>query len=96
MAGNPPVCLICEYSPALLGVGTPRPRLSWQLGAGPRGYTQTAYQVLVAQSEESLRRDDGDLWDSGKVDSGRSVNVEYDGRKLKSRMRCYWKVRIWD
>ena len=88
--------LKCEYSRGLLGIGTSRPRLSWQLNPGPRGYRQTAYQVLVAHNEESLERDEGDLWDSGKVASDSSIHIQYDGHKLKSRMRCYWKVRIWD
>ena len=36
------------------------------------------------------------MWDSGKVESGQSVQVEYAGRPLESRQRCHWKVRVWD
>ncbi|MDR3677653.1 MAG: family 78 glycoside hydrolase catalytic domain [Acidobacteriota bacterium] len=76
-----------------------RPRLSWLLEAekaGARGLSQTAYQVLVATSPEKLRAQDGDLWNSGKVDSGNSIQVEYAGKALASRTHCWWKVRAWD
>ena len=61
-----------------------------------RSQKQTVYQVLVASTEELLKNDKADLWDSGKVESDQSIQVEYAGRALESRMRCYWKVRVWD
>ncbi len=57
---------------------------------------QTAYRILVASDPEFLRDGRGDLWDSGKVTSNRSIQVVYGGRPLTSQMRCYWKVRVWD
>ena len=92
--------LRCEYRENPLGVDTPRPRLSWVIDESEqrsevRGQRQTAYQVLVASSEELLAKDHGDLWDSGKVESDQSIQVEYAGKALESRMRCYWKVRVW-
>ena len=77
--------LRCEYLREPLGVDTPQPRLSWIINSNRRGERQTAYQVLVASSEELLGKDQGDLWDSGKVESGQSVQVEYAGRPLESR-----------
>jgi alpha-L-rhamnosidase len=50
----------------------------------------------VASSAEKLRADFGDKWDSGKVASEKSVNILYQGRKLSSGEKCYWKVRVWD
>jgi alpha-L-rhamnosidase len=61
----------------------------------PRGVKQVAYQILVASSEERLARDEGDLWDSGKVESDQSLHVEYAGKPLSSRMECFWKVKVW-
>ncbi len=61
-----------------------------------RGQRQTAYQVLVASTPELLAKHQGDLWDSGKVESDRSIQVAYEGRPLESRMSCHWKVRVWD
>ncbi len=88
--------LKCEYRTDPLGVDVTKPRLSWKLDSTGRGTVQTAYQVIVASTQDALRRDEGDLWDSGKVESDQSVHVVYAGKPLKSRQRCYWKVRIWD
>jgi alpha-L-rhamnosidase len=88
--------LRCEYAIDPLGLGTTRPRLSWALVSSRRGERQTAYHVLVARSEEALARNEGDLWDSGRVVSDRSVHVAYAGSPLVSRQRAFWKVRVWD
>jgi alpha-L-rhamnosidase len=87
--------LRCEYRENPLGIDLPKPRLSWIIESTDRGERQTAYQVLVASSEHVLKKDTGDLWDSGKVESGQSIHVEYAGKPLDSRQRCYWKVRVW-
>lgn len=79
-----PVNLRCEYTINPLGIDVLRPRLSWVLEHSERGHTQSAYQILVASSRENLLNDRGDIWDSGKVDSDRSVNVEYEGKPLES------------
>ena len=55
-----------------------------------------AYQVLVASSPELLSANKGDLWDSGKVTSEQSTYIPYAGVSLASRMRCFWKVCVWD
>ena len=60
-----------------------------------RGRKQIAYQVLVASTPGLLAKDQGDLWDSGKVVSDQSIQVEYAGKPLESRMTCHWKVRVW-
>ena len=93
--------LRCEYRENPLGIDVVKPRLSWVIEvrgrrSEDRGQRQTAYQVLVASSEELLEQDKGDLWDSGKVESNQSIQVEYAGKPLESRMHCHWKVRVWD
>jgi len=88
--------LRCEYRTNPLGIDIRSPRLSWVIASERRGELQTAYQVLVASSEELLKQDKGDLWDSGKVASDQSIHVEYKGKPLMSRMDCHWKVRVWD
>lgn len=89
--------LRCEYRNNPQGIDETQPRLSWLLDADDaRGIKQTAYQILVASSAALLKKDTGDLWDSGKVVSGESVNVPYAGHPLASRQTCFWKVRIYD
>ncbi len=88
--------LRCEYLTDPLGVDVARPRLSWTLRAVGRARRQSAYQVLVASAAERLTANQGDLWDSGRVDGNRSVGVIYEGAPLESGQRCWWAVRVWD
>ncbi|HZI32315.1 MAG TPA: DUF3395 domain-containing protein, partial [Candidatus Binatia bacterium] len=88
--------LRCEYLSNPLGIGTVKPRLSWILESSQRGAKQTAYRILVASSQELLKKNIGDLWDSGKVMADDSSQITYEGRPLASRERCFWKVRTWD
>ncbi len=85
-----------EYTDHPLGIDVMRPRLSWKLESDERGQYQTAYKVQVATSEEKLRADAPDMWDTGKVESGQSVNVVYEGKPLESGQRYYWRVKVWD
>jgi alpha-L-rhamnosidase len=91
-----PVGLKCEYRVDPLGIDEGAPRLSWALESEGRGQVQSAYRILAASSEEKLEAEVDLLWDSGRVESGRSVSVEYEGEALRSRSRCVWKVRVWD
>lgn len=77
------------------GIDAVNPRLTWELSSNLRGIVQTAYRILIASSPDKLEADEGDLWDSGKVKSDRSIQVAYEGNPLRSRMRCYWKVKVW-
>ncbi len=88
--------LKCEYRVNPLGIDAAAPRLNWRLVSDARGVAQSAYQILVASSEDKLTEDAADLWNSGKVESDRSAHVPYAGSPLSSRQPCYWKVRVWD
>jgi alpha-L-rhamnosidase len=88
-----------EYLANPIQLDIAKPRLSWKLkpeGPGGRNISQQAYQILVASSTELLAQEKGDLWDSGRVESAQSILVPYAGSPLKSRQRCFWKVRVWD
>ena len=91
-----PVQLSCEYRTDPLGIGERLPRLSWVLKSEGRGHVQAAYQVLVARNEGKLEAEENLLWDSGKVESDRSVGIAYGGEELGSASHCVWKVRVWD
>ncbi|MEW6073791.1 MAG: alpha-L-rhamnosidase C-terminal domain-containing protein [Planctomycetota bacterium] len=89
--------LRCEYLEDPLGLDVPAPRLSWKLRAPgeERGVRQIAYRILVASSAEKLARDEGDRWDSGRVESAPAAHVEFGGGPLPARAVCHWKVRVW-
>jgi alpha-L-rhamnosidase len=88
--------LTCEYAANPLGVDTPQPRFGWLLRSDERSQLQSAYRVLVATSQKQLQANVGAIWDSGKVSSDRSVNIEYQGKPLSSGEKRYWRVRVWD
>ena len=66
-----------------LGIDDTTPNFSWQLRDAERGAKQTAYEVLVASSPELLAQGKADVWNSGRVASGQSLNVRYGGPALK-------------
>lgn len=88
--------LRCEYAVNPLGIDVAQPQLSWVIESDRRGYRQSAYRILVAATLEKLQKDQGDLWDSGKVESAQSINVPYAGSALQSGQRCFWKVSVWN
>ncbi len=66
----------------------------WQLP--PLVASQSAYQILVATSEEKLGNNIGDLWDSGRVEEPWSPDIEHKGLELKRGNTYFWKARIFD
>jgi alpha-L-rhamnosidase len=85
-----------EYASAPLAIGTRIPRFSWEVPLEGRGRRQTAYQVRVATAESFLSSGMPNVWDSGKVLSSQSINVEYAGEPLRSNMDYFWDVQVWD
>jgi len=88
--------LRCEYMENPLGIDISNPRFSWIIESSKRAKFQTGYRILVASSLKKLEEDNGDMWDSGKVESDNSVNIEYQGSSLKSGKKYFWKVLAWD
>ena len=95
-AAGTPDHLRCEYLENPLGTDALFPHLSWQSDSTVRNWTQAAYEIFVASTDEGLRAGKADIWDSGKVDSAESVGIVYRGPALESRKRYFWKVRVWD
>jgi alpha-L-rhamnosidase len=90
------VSLKCENKGYPLGVDIVNPRLSWISESDHRGVTQSAYQISVASSVQKLDEGTPDLWDSQKVSSGNSIQIDYNGKPLESNQKYFWKVKIWD
>jgi alpha-L-rhamnosidase len=94
--GLRPTDLKCQWEVNPPAINSTHPRLSWLLDSRQRDQIQTAYQILVSSSPLKLASDTGDLWNSGKVDSSRTLDIRYEGEPLASCLVCYWKVRVWD
>ncbi|WP_343690656.1 family 78 glycoside hydrolase catalytic domain [Chitinophaga sp.] len=79
-----------EYTIEPLGIDIPHPRFSWQMNADKPNTSQSFYSIEVST-------DRGDIvWQSGKVKSGISLNIAYNGAPLKPRTIYQWKVKVWN
>ena len=93
---QPPFDLSCEYLGNPIEIDIPNPRLSWILNHEKRNQSQSAYQIIVSSRETLSNNGEGDLWNTGKILSQKSINIEYNGEPLKSNCISYWRVKWWD
>lgn len=71
------------------------PHFSWKIQSDAPMYQQ-GYEIQVATDSLQLTINKADLWNSAKIQTPASVMVPYKGKELKSRMLCYWRVRVWN
>jgi len=88
--------LTCEYTINPLGLDERLPRLSWTLVSGQRNQKQTAYELIVSDKLNDIRKKEGTVWSTGKVTSDQNIHITYAGKPLQSFTRYYWRVRIYD
>ena len=86
------VNLRTDYMEEPVGIDTEAPVFSWEMESAQRGILQTHYQIVV--KKDSLEGDT--VWDSRKVEDGRSVNIAYAGEPLESQTKYVWTVQVWD
>ncbi|HHW00647.1 MAG TPA: family 78 glycoside hydrolase catalytic domain, partial [Clostridiaceae bacterium] len=91
-----PAGLMVDLLSKPLGIENDQPKFSWIVNDADNNEVQTAYQILVASSEDNINNDNGDVWDSGKIISDESSAVPYNGPELQADSIYYWKVRTWD
>lgn len=84
-----------EYKTNPIGIGAKVPRFSWEIKSEERNTVQIAYRVKCADSFENLTNEKNLLWDSSKVESDQSIQLEYQGGELVSGQRVYWQVKVW-
>jgi len=88
--------LRCESRSNPLGVDKLKPQFSWELRSRQRSVLQTAYRILVADDSTFLKKNTGNIWDSKKVLSSNSIQVNYVGKPLPSVKKYFWKLMVWD
>ena len=74
-------------------VQSENPLFHWVLD--PQSKTSVAYQILVSGDLNTLEKNQGDLWDSGKIKSPLFSSL-YLGSPLRQNKVYYWKVRYWE
>ena len=80
----------CEYAVNPLGIDVQKPRFSWMVQALERGAGQSGWQIRVTEEGKN------EVWDSGKIESDDSVNIQYGGEPLKSGTIYRWELTVWD
>ena len=90
-----PSGLMCELlsHPELSRLTNPTPYFDWIVNSDKPGDFQTAFRIMVASSPELLKNATPDLWNTGTVLSGQSINISYAGKPLSSNTSFWWKVK---
>ncbi|MBD5781633.1 family 78 glycoside hydrolase catalytic domain [Pelagicoccus sp. NFK12] len=78
-----------------IGLDDSTPRLSWQLADKRYGAAQSSYQIQASSRKDAWDASDL-LWDTGRVQSDRSLHLPYGGPNLQSGQQVFWRTRIWD
>lgn len=92
--GQSLVDLRIDYMENPIGIDNPVPRLSWKISDRRQGAHQTAYRIIVGTDSINILNGQGNVWDTGKLESDR-ILVTYEGKRIKPFTRYYWKVISW-
>ncbi|GAA5130141.1 hypothetical protein JIN84_04270 [Luteolibacter yonseiensis] len=82
--------------PHLTTIPDKTPEFAWIYQPSRRGDFQSARRIIVASTPLLAGKGTGDIWDSGKISSGDSVDVGYTGPELVAGQTYSWRVRTWD
>jgi len=88
--------LLCNNLTNPIGVGVMHPDFSWQLTSQKRNVMQTAYEIRLGKNESGLKKNNGLLWSTHKIQNDQSVHINYEGSPLQSGKKYFWQVRVWD
>ncbi len=72
------------------------PVFSWIINSPERNQSQKAYRIIISSDRKIAGRQAGDIWDSGKIESGKTSWITYEGPDLQPGRQYFWKVRVWD
>ncbi|WP_442482212.1 alpha-L-rhamnosidase-related protein [Aeoliella sp. SH292] len=95
VASAAPTELSCEFltQPSLTQIYDPQPDFAWVVEESVAA--QSAYHIEVRSAEEPKTSESPLVWDSGRVASGQSINIEYAGETLEPGGTYEWRVRYW-
>ena len=82
-----------KYNP--IGTGD-KPYFGWYVNDADDHEIQSAYQIIVSASMTNLNAGNGEVWNSGKINSGRQNYIYFEGAQLLPDTDYHWKVRTWD
>lgn len=77
-------------------LGVENVSLGWKIKSGENGTIQTAWQVEIADSKQSLEEGKANVWNSGKVKSSQMFDICPDADLFESAGSYWWRVRVWN
>ena len=80
-----------QNSDSPIAIEDKHPVISWRMESSTKGAKQTAYQISVTREV-----DGSELWNTGKVESDRSIGIPYQGIALQAEKGYAVKVTVWD
>ena len=86
--------VLVDYQENPLTIDTAMPAFSWRLESPARATRQTAYRLLVLSCRAGAASHE--VWDTGRVESVRSVHLRYAGAALESNRDYACIVTVWD
>lgn len=90
----PTRCRILDYH-SNLGIDTDTPRFAWEVNDTDQRECQTAFEIILADTEEEIRINRGNYWCTRRIQSDDQEKI-YSGKPLQSATGYWWKVRSWD
>jgi hypothetical protein len=69
------------------------PTFGWIVPGISQGTKQIAYRIIVANSYDKALAEEGNVWDSGEVESKLSTSVPYAGKALQAGKNYFWRVK---
>ncbi|MDR1096540.1 MAG: alpha-L-rhamnosidase [Tannerella sp.] len=74
-------------------IGSAYPSFSWIVPGEAAGTYQTSYRIIVADHFTGIISGEGNIWDSGTVESRKSTAVRYEGNALQPEKNYFWRVK---
>jgi alpha-L-rhamnosidase len=78
------------YADKPLAIEDENPLFGWRMKSDVVGQEQQAYQIKVTTADGT------EVWDSGRVESGISNNILYEGDALEPETAYTWSLNVWD
>ncbi len=95
---NAPSGLLCDLlsQPEKTVISNNRPEFGWIYTPSFRDDYQTGYRLVVSSDQELAEAGTGNVWDSGWITNGNSINVNYLGKPLATGVGYFWRVQTAD
>jgi len=82
-----------NYKISPIGLDAHLPTFSWIIKSDLYDVEQFAYRIYVS---DHINFDKTNIvWNSNKILSNNTYGIKYDGLKLKSNQKYYWKLEVW-